>query len=135
MKRLWLGLTATVLSVGIAGAALAQKGDPPPPIPPAPAPQTKKGKLKRVIFAIELATSKKAKFTGNVTLRIASDHKGPDLTYYWGGKCKGTKVSSTRLDFMMKAMKEGFAVEIPAAPIEYDGRIVMCMQSLRIINE
>jgi hypothetical protein len=135
MKRIWLGILACILSIGITSAALAQKGDEPPPIPPAPKTKPKSKKFKRVIYAIELAASKKAKFTGNVTLRIASDHQGPDLTYYWGGKCKGTKVSATRLDMMMTAMKEGYSVEIPAFPIKYKDRIVMCMQSIRIIKE
>jgi hypothetical protein len=133
MKRIWLGILACTLSVGIAGAALAQKADDPPPIPPKATPKSKK--FKRAIHSIELATSKKAKFTGNVTLRIVSDHKGPDLTYYWGGKCKGTKVSATRLDMMMTAMKEGYSVEIPAFPLKYKDRIVMCMQSIRIVKE
>lgn len=134
MKRVWLGLIACVMCVAVAGGALAQKGDdPPPPLPPAQPKKSKK--FKRVIHAIELATSKKAKFSGNVTLRIASDHKGPDITYYWGGKCKKTKVSTSRLDLMMMAMKEGWAVEIPAVPIKYKDRIVMCMQSVRVIKE
>lgn len=127
---MWLGIVACTLSVGLGGAALAQQGDEPPPVP-APAPK----KIKRVIHSIELATSKKAQFTGNVALRITSKHEGPDLTYYWGGKCKGTKVSTSRLDMMMTAMKERYAVEISAFPIEYSDRIVMCMQSIRILNE
>lgn len=135
MKRTWLALVICVLGIGVAGGALAQKGDdPPPPLPP-PAPAKKPAKLKRVIHSIELATSKKAKFSGNVTLRIASNHEGPDLTYYWGGKCKKTKVSSSRLDLMALAMKEGWAVEIPAVPIKYKDRIVMCMQSVRVIKD
>ena len=61
--------------------------------------------------------------------------KGADLKYYWGGKCKGTKVSSSRLEILMDAMEEGYAVEIPAKPINYQDRIYMCMQRIRIINE
>lgn len=133
MRRLTLGALAGVLLVGLAGAALAQSDDPPPPAPsPAPA---KPQKIKRVVFAVELATSKKESFTGNVTLRIASGHQGPDLKYHWGGKCKGTKVSTSRLDLLMTAMEKGYAVEIPAEPISHDGRIYMCMQSIRILDE
>ncbi len=131
MKRIWLVGLLCILSIGGAGAALAQKpeasGTPHAPSQPA--------KLKRVIHSLELSTSKKARFSGNVTLRIASGHEGPDLHYYWGGKCKGTKVSATRLDIMMKAMKQGYAVEIPAFPIKYQDRILMCMQSIRISKE
>jgi hypothetical protein len=133
MRRRWLGIAACILSLGIAGGALARGDDPPPPVPPAP--KAKPKKLKRVIHSIEMATSKKAKFTGSVTLRIVSGHEGPDLTFYWGGKCKGTKVSRSRIEMMLSAMKEGYAVEIPAFPIKYEQRIVMCMKSLRIIDE
>ena len=135
MKRIGLGLLACILSFGIAGGALAQSDDP-PALPPPTKPRPKKSKkLKRVVHSVELATSKKAKFSGNVTLRITSDHKGSDLTFYWGGKCKGTKVSKSRLDLMYTAMKEGYAVEIPAFPIKYKDRVIMCMQSIRVINE
>lgn len=133
MRPLSMGVVAGVLLVGVTGAALAQGDDPPPPVP-APAPAQPQ-KIKRVVFAVELATGKKERFQGSVTLRIASGQRGPDLKYHWGGKCKGTKVSSSRLDLLMTAMEKGYAVEIPAEPISHDGRIYMCAQSIRILNE
>ena len=89
-------------------------------------------KVRRVVYSVELATHKKAKFSGKVTLAVAPPHRGPALEYYWGGKCKQTRLSSTRLELLYEAMKHGYAVEIPSKPIKYDGRIHMCMTALRV---
>ena len=115
MSRNWIFVAVATVALGAFTASTAFGDDPlkSRPQPPAPAPAEKKA-FKRVIHSIELATSKKEKFSGSVTLRIASGHAGRDLKYHWGGKCKGTKVSSARLGLMMRAMEKGLAVEIPA---------------------
>jgi hypothetical protein len=111
----------------------------------APAP-----KLKRVVQAIELSTKKGTPFRGRLWLGVASSAQKPPatgqspppsepapppLTYYWGGKCKDTDVPPSRLELLMQAMKEGYAVEIHAFPIEHAKSVVMCMQSARIAKD
>ena len=131
-RSLWLTALACALSM-LAVSPTAADDEKPPPNQPEKTPK-KTNKHKRVIHSIELATSKKATFTGRLVLRLVNA-QGPMLAYHWGCKCKGTKVSKTRLDMMLHAMKERYGVEVPSHPIQYDGRIYMCMQSIRIINE
>jgi hypothetical protein len=122
VRRLWMGLVASALAVTLVAGASAD-GEKPP-----------EGPVKRVIHALELATSSKADFTGSITLKIASGHQGPPLTYHWGGRCKGSKLGTSRLELLMQAMKEGYAVEVPSEPMEYKDRIYMCMTSIRILT-
>lgn len=58
--------------------------------------------------------------------------RGPVLAYYWGGQCKQTEVPPSRLALLTQAMKEGWAVEVQAFPIEYQRSVVMCMQSFAV---
>ena len=97
-------------------------------------PANKKGPPKWVVHSIEMSTVKRAPFRGSVGLRLeGGGSKGQTLTYYWGGKCKGTQLTVSRHDFLFRAMKERWAVEIPSFPIRRRGRIHMCMKALRIV--
>ena len=110
---------------------------------PVNAEQAPPPKFKRVVQSIELSTKKSTPFTGRVWIGVVpSSSKQPStgpvpppLTYYWGGKCKGTELPPSRLEVLMQAMKEGYAVEIHAFPIEHAKTVVMCMQSVRISKD
>ncbi|RLB64841.1 MAG: hypothetical protein DRI90_03585 [Deltaproteobacteria bacterium] len=123
-----LALLAVLTLVILPAAA-----DPPAGTPPK---TEKKGptKVKRVIQSIELAAAKKEPFRGALTVKLIGQ-QGPMLSYYWGGKCKGTKLSSSQVALLYRAMKDQLAVEIPSYPIKHQSRIYMCMRSIRIINE
>jgi hypothetical protein len=122
----------------LAGAAAAWVGSAAAEDAPAP-------KVKRVVQAIELSTKKSTPFNGRVWLAVAPSTQKPPadkpaptpppLTYYWGGKCKDTELPPSRLEVLMQAMKEGYAVEIHAFPIEHAKTVVMCMQSVHISKE
>jgi hypothetical protein len=114
-------------------AVLPVAADPPEGTPPKAA---KKGtaKVKRVIQSIEVAAAKKEPFRGALTVKLIGQ-QGPMLSYYWGGKCKGTKLSNSQVGLLYQAMKDQLAIEIPSYPIKYQSRIYMCMRSVRIINE
>ena len=124
---------ALALAVGVTFAIVPAAAEPPAK---APADATKKAapKVKRVIQAIELAAAKKEPFRGAVTVKLVGQ-KGPMLSYYWGGKCKGTKLNSAQVSLLYRAMKDQLAVEIPSYPIKYQDRIYMCMRSVRLLNE
>jgi len=57
------------------------------------------------------------------------------LTYYWGGQCKSTRLSSARITLLFEAMRRKMAVEIPSRPIRYAGRVHMCMRSVRVLAD
>ena len=111
--------------------------------PSARAEETPAPKFKRVVQSIELSTKKGTPFRGRLWLAVVDGgQKGasaapvpPPLTYYWGGKCRDTDVPPSRIELLLKAMKEGYAVEVHAFPIEYAKTVVMCMQSFRIAKE
>jgi len=124
---------ALALLVGAASIIVPATADPPADKPPTAAKKAPP-KVKRVIQSIELAAAKKEPFRGAVTVKLVG-RKGPMLSYYWGGKCKGTKLSSSQVALLYRAMKDELAVEIPSYPIKYADRIYMCMRSVRIINE
>jgi len=100
-------------------------------------------KVKRVVQSIELSTKKGTPFHGRLWLGAApsaqkqpsTEPAPPPLVYYWGGKCKDTELPPSRLELLMQAMKEGYAVEIHAFPIEHAQTVVMCMQSVRISKD
>jgi len=94
----------------------------------------KKPPARRVIHAIEFAASSREPLGGAITLRMMGGSKGQKITYYWGGKCKGTKLSAARIAILIDAMDKGYAVEIPSKPIRYRKRISMCVRSFRIIK-
>lgn len=111
-----------------AGQAPAPDADSPPDErrqPPAP---------KWVVHSIEVSTKRDNPFGGRVTLRRVPGKPTDVLAYYWGGKCKKTKVPPSRLSLLEEAMEEQYAVEIPAFPIEYENAVIMCMQSIRVIH-
>ena len=131
MRRLMV-----LASFALAAAASSWSGpvdaeDAPPP------------KIRRVIQSIELSTKKSTPFSGRIWIGVvpttskqpSTEPVPPPLTYYWGGKCKDTELPPSRLEVLMQAMKEGYAVEIHAFPIEHAKTVVMCMQSVRISKE
>ncbi|MBW2454006.1 MAG: hypothetical protein JRI68_05835 [Deltaproteobacteria bacterium] len=124
---------ALALWVGLTSAIVPAAADPPGETPPKTAKKAAP-KVKRVIQSIELAVAKKEPFRGAVTVKLVGQ-KGPMLSYYWGGKCKGTKLSNAQVALLYRAMKDQLAVEIPSYPIKHQDRIYMCMRSVRIINE
>ena len=87
---------------------------------------------KWVVQSIEVSTKKSNPFGGRVTLRLVAGKATDILSYYWGGKCRKTKVPPSRLALLTKAMEEGYAVQIPAHPIKYGNSVIMCMQSIRV---
>ena len=89
---------------------------------------------KRVIHSIEFAANQREPFDGAITLKLAGGAKRSMITYYWGGKCKGTKLSAARIAILLDAMDKGHAVEIPSKPIRFHKRIYMCVRSFRIIK-
>jgi hypothetical protein len=127
-----------IVLAALALGGLATSGAPSARAEDAPAP-----KVKRVVQAIELSTKKNTPFRGRLWLGVTpSGQKAapnepvpPPLIYYWGGKCKDTDVPPSRLELLMQAMKEGYAVEVHAFPIEHAKSVVMCMQSVRISKE
>ena len=107
-----------------------------------PAEQPAPPRTKRVVRSIELSTKKGTPFLGRVMVALVSDPSqkptepaSPVLAYYWGGRCKGTDLPPSRVELLLEAMKEGYAVEIHAFPIEHEKAVVMCMQSIRISKE
>ncbi|MBW2528728.1 MAG: hypothetical protein JRI23_31425, partial [Deltaproteobacteria bacterium] len=90
---------------------------------------------KWVVQAIEVSTRKKNPFGGRVMLRRVPGKPTDVLTYYWGGKCRGTRVPPSRLALLTEAMDKGYSVQIPAFPIQYENSVIMCMQSIRVISE
>lgn len=90
--------------------------------------------VRRVVHAIELAAHKKYTFAGRITLRVAPPNSGALLDYHWGGKCKGSKMTASKLELLYLAMREGYAVEIPSEPIQHDDRIYMCVKAIRVIR-
>src|SRR5262245_5590602 len=96
---------------------------------------TEPPRLKRVVHSIEVAVSSKEPFKGAVTLRLIGARESSMLTFYWGGKCKKTSMTSSRLELLRTAMEHGYAVELPSEPLAYNDRIYMCIRSVRVLKE
>jgi hypothetical protein len=90
---------------------------------------------KWVVQSIEVSTKKSNPFGGRVILQRVPGKATDLLSYYWGGKCRKTKVPPSRLALLTKAMVEGYAVQIPAFPIKYGNSVIMCMQSIRVSKQ
>jgi hypothetical protein len=121
-----------VLVLAAGAFALPALGDDVPSKPKEPA--KAKDPLRRVVHSIEIATHSKEPFGGAVTLKLA-EGDGPMLTFYWGGQCKKTKITTARLDLLSEAMHRGWPVEIPSFPIKHNDRIHMCMRSIRVLRD
>ena len=96
---------------------------------------TEPPRLKRVVHSIEVAVSSKEPFSGAVTLRLIGARESSMLTFYWGGKCKKTSMTPSRLELLRSAMEHGYAVELPSQPLAYNDRIYMCIRSVRVLKE
>jgi hypothetical protein len=116
-------------------AAKEPPRQPPSPTLPPPGGGSAANKWKRVIHAIEMSTSKREAFGGRLVVRLESDANEPMLSYYWGGKCKGTELQASRIQLVLEAMKSGWSVEVMGFPIKHEDRITMCMQSIRVLAE
>ncbi len=124
MRTAWLWGCGLALALVSSPAPLAAQSDDKPKAQP----------VRRLVQSIELAAHKKYTFAGRVTLRVAPPNEGAPLEYYWGGKCKGSKMTASKLELLYLAMREGYAVEIPSEPIEHDDRIHMCVKAIRVIK-
>jgi hypothetical protein len=90
---------------------------------------------KWIVQSIEVSTKKGNPFGGRVILQRVPGQATDLLSYYWGGKCRQTKVPPSRLALLTKAMDEGYSVQIPAYPIQYGNSVIMCMQSIRVSKQ
>jgi hypothetical protein len=97
-------------------------------------PPPKHSEPRRLLHAIDLSAHKDEDFDGRLTLRLAPPHTGPDIDYYWGGECKGSKLTTSRISALLEAMNRGYAIEVPSTPIKHEGRVHMCIRSIRIIK-
>jgi hypothetical protein len=130
-------LCATCVSLGVVpGVADEPKPKESPKEQPKEEPKSPPDKWRRVVHAIEVSISKREPFGGRLVLRMAAkDSQEPMLSYWWGGKCKGTEMTASRMALVVEAMKNGWAVEVPGFPIKHEDSIYMCMSSIRVLAD
>jgi len=118
-------------SISISTEAAAQTSTPTKE-PTEPATKKVPPKVKRIVRSLELVARKKSSFSGLVTLRLVGDKRGRDLHYYWGGKCKRSRLKTAHLNLLVMAMNKKLAVQLPSYPIRLGKTVVNCIRSVRV---